>query len=86
MNKNTPSGKGLRTAYQAVVGAIVTFVTGLWALPEVREYTSNFVSEHGLVLVATVLVALGISSGLIAWVQNRFGDVVLGWILGLIKK
>lgn len=70
MNKNTPSGKGIRTAYQAVVGAIVAYFTGLLAIPEVREYTTNFVQTQGVLTLVVVLGAFGIGAGLISFLQN----------------
>lgn len=73
MNKNTPQGKGLRTAYQAVAGAVVAYFTGLFALPAVREYTSNFVQTQGVAAVVAVLAALGVSAGVVAYLQNRLG-------------
>lgn len=73
MNKNTPSGKGFRTAYQALIGAFVTYITGLFALPAVRDYTTNFVQTEGVAAMVVVLGAFGISAGLVSFVQNRYG-------------
>lgn len=73
MDKNTSSGKGFRTAYQAVVGTVVAYVTGLLALPAVREYTSEFVRNEGVAALLVVLGAFGIGAGVISWVQNKLG-------------
>lgn len=73
MDKNTPKGKGFRTAYQAVAGAVVAYFTGLLALPAVREYTSNFIQTQGLTALLAVLAAFGIGAGLISFVQNKLG-------------
>ena len=73
MNKNSPSGKGLRTALQAIGAAIVTYFTGLFALPEFREYTSNFVQTEGVITLISVLAAFGVSAGILAFIQNKLG-------------
>ena len=73
MDKNTPQGKGFRTAYQAVAGAVVAYFTGLLALPAVREYTSNFLHTQGVAALVAVLAAFGVGAGLVAFVQNKLG-------------
>lgn len=73
MNKNTPQGKGFRTAYQTVAGAVVAYFTGLLALPAVREYTSNFIHTQGVVALGAVLVAFGVGAGVVSFVQNKLG-------------
>jgi len=72
-SKNTPKAKGFRTAYQAVAGAIVAYFTGLLAIPEVREYTTNFIQTQGVATLMIVLAAFGIGAGLISFVQNKLG-------------
>lgn len=72
-NKYTPQGKGFRTAYQAVAGTVTAFLTGLWALPGVKEYTVGFIQTQGVALLVVLLGLVGISSGLIAFLQNRAG-------------
>lgn len=73
MDKNTPSGKGFRTAYQAVAGAVVAYFTGLLAIPEVRDYTTSFIQTQGVAALLVVLAAFGIGAGVISWLQNRLG-------------
>lgn len=73
MDKNSPSGKGFRTAYQAIASAIVTYFTGLLAIPEVREYTSNFIQTQGVATLLIVLAAFGIGAGFFSFLQNRLG-------------
>jgi len=73
MNKNTPQGKGFRTAYQAVAGAVVAYFTGLLAIPEVRTYTTNFIQTQGFATLLVVLAAFGVGAGLISFIQNRLG-------------
>lgn len=72
LDKKTPEGKGLRTAYQTVVGTVVAYFAGLVTLPAVREYTIAFVRTEGVAAVVAVLTALGISAGLVAFLQNKF--------------
>lgn len=71
MNNNTPKAKGIRTAYQAIAGAVVAYIAGLVALPAVQEYTSNFIQTEGVAALLVVLGTLGVSSGILAWLQNR---------------
>lgn len=73
IDKETPKGKGLRTAVQAIVGTFMAFVTGLWAIPEVQLYVETFVREEGVALVVVLLGLVGVSSGLTAFIQNRLG-------------
>lgn len=73
MNKETPKGKGLRTAVQAIVGTVIAFVTGLWAIPDVQLYVETFIREEGVALVVVLLGLVGFSSGLVAFIQNRLG-------------
>jgi len=69
----TPAQKGVRTFYQAVIGVVLTYLYGLWSLPGVSEYTTNFVRDQGLGLVATLAAGVGIPAGLVAYLQNRAG-------------
>lgn len=71
--KNTPSGKGFRTAYQAIAGAVGAYFTGLVAMPAVREYTTNFIQTQGVAALLVVLAAFGVGAGLISFVQNKLG-------------
>jgi len=73
MDKNSAKGKGFRTAYQALAGTLIGFVTGIFALPEVQLYVSTFVREQGIGLVITLLGMIGVSSGFVAFIQNKFG-------------
>lgn len=73
-NKNTPKAKGVRTAIQTIVGAVATYITGLLALPAVREYTNDFVRTEGVAALVVVLAALGVSTGIISFLQNRIED------------
>ena len=72
-DKNTPKAKGFRTAYQTLAAAVVTYFTGLIALPEVREYTTGFIQTQGVSALFVILASLGVSAGLIAFLQNRYG-------------
>ena len=73
MDKNTASGKGVRTALQTVVGTVVAYFTGLLALPAVRDYTSNFVHTQGVLALAAVLAAFGVGAGVVSFLQNKLG-------------
>lgn len=71
MDKNTPKGKGVRTAYQAVAGTVVAYFTGLFALPAVRDYTTSFVHTQGLSALLVVLASFGVGAGLVSFLQNK---------------
>jgi len=72
-DKNTPEGKGLRTAYQAIAGTVVAFFYGLWNLPGVPEYVHNFIQTEGFSLLLVLAAMVGIPAGLIAYAQNKRG-------------
>lgn len=69
MDKNTPAAKGVRTAVQAVVGALVGLVLVVWAVPGVPEAVVEYLKGN----LVPVLLTVGIPSGIVAWVQNRLG-------------
>lgn len=73
MDKDTPQGKGVRTAYQTVVGTLVAYFTGLLALPAVRDYTVTFVHTQGYAALLVVLAGFGIGAGVISFLQNKLG-------------
>lgn len=58
-NKETAVGKGIRTAYQSLVGLVIA----IWAVPGVSEV----VIEH-----AWQFVALVVPAGVVSWLQNKF--------------
>lgn len=72
-DKNTPKGKGIRTAYQSIGGTVVAYFTGLMALPAVREYTTIFLREEGVGALLVVLGGFGVGAGILAYIQNRLG-------------
>ena len=69
MDKNTPTGKGIRTGLQAVIGSLIGLVAVVWAVPGVPEAVVEYAKSNWLPLLLTV----GIPSGLVAWFQNRIG-------------
>lgn len=73
MDKSTPKAKGLRTGIQAIIGTVIAFVTGLWALPEVQLYVSEFLRNEGVALVILLLGLIGVSAGLVSFIQNKLG-------------
>lgn len=73
LNKNTPEGKGFRTFWQTSLATIGAFFYGLWQLPGVSEYVSNFVQTEGLSLLLLLLATIGIPAGIISFLVNRKG-------------
>jgi hypothetical protein len=67
--ERTPLNKGIRTALQAIVGALVGLVVVVWAVPGVPEA----VIEYATTNLVPLLLAIGIPSGVVAWLQNRLG-------------
>lgn len=72
-DKNSPSAKGWRTFFQSVVATVIAFLYGLWELPGVSDYTSNFLRTEGVSLLIGLALLIGIPAGLIAYFQNRAG-------------
>lgn len=62
--KNTPLGKGLRTAYQTAV-ALAPFVLMVITIPEFQALV------RGEMAVGAALVP--VLAGVLAWLQNRAG-------------
>lgn len=69
MNKNEPSVKGIRTALQAIVGSLIGLIVVVWAVPGVPEAVIEYAKTNWLPL----LLAIGIPSGLVSWIQNKLG-------------
>lgn len=67
--ERTPLNKGVRTAAQAIVGALVGLVLVVWAVPGVPEAVVEYLKSNAV----AVLLAIGIPSGIVAWVQNLLG-------------
>ena len=67
--KYTPTGKGLRTALQAVVGVLVGLVAVVWAVPGVPEAVTQYLTDN----VLQIALIVGVPSGLVAFIQNKLG-------------
>jgi small basic protein len=67
-NKTTPAGKGVRTALQAVVGALVGLVAVVWAVPGVPEAVQAYLVTNAIPL----LLLVGVPAGVVAFLQNHF--------------
>jgi hypothetical protein len=72
-NKNTPEAKGFRTFVQAAVATTGAFFYGLWNLPGVSAYVTNFLQTEGLSLLFVLIGVIGVPAGLIAYFQNKKG-------------
>lgn len=73
VDKNSPQGKGFRTFYQTVGATVLAYFYGLWNLPGVSEYTTQFLENQGFELLIGAAALIGIPAGLIAYLQNRRG-------------
>ncbi len=67
--ERTPLNKGVRTALQAIVGALIGLVLVVWAVPGVPEA----VIEYAKTNLVPLLLVIGVPSGFVAWLQNRLG-------------
>lgn len=67
--ERTPLNKGVRTALQAIVGALIGLVVAVWAVPGVPEVVVAYLRDNFVPL----LLVIGIPSGFVAWLQNRLG-------------
>lgn len=74
MNKNTPTAKGIRTAYQAIVGFVVGLVITIWAVPGVPDAVTGYLMDNWVMLIASLGLTTGIFSGLFALLQNKAED------------
>lgn len=66
ISKNTPAGKGIRTAFQAMAGFVLGLVAYVWAVPGVPEAVVSYLSQNWL----PMLLVAGVPAGAVAWVQN----------------
>ena len=65
----TPVVKGVRTAIHSIVGSVIGLIVVVWAVPGVPEAVVNYLQANWL----PILLAIGVPSGLVAWLQNRLG-------------
>ena len=72
-NKTTPEGKGFRTFIQAAIATTGAFFYGLWNLPGVSDYVTNFLRTEGLSLLFVLLGVIGVPAGIIAYFMNKKG-------------
>lgn len=71
---NSPKAKAARTFVQSVVATVLAFLYGLWELPGVSEYTSNFLRTQGFELLLGLAALVGIPAAVIAYLQNKRGQ------------
>jgi hypothetical protein len=65
----TPVVKGVRTGIQSIIGAVVGLIVVVWAVPGVPEAVVQYLQTYWL----PILLAIGVPSGFVAWLQNRLG-------------
>jgi hypothetical protein len=65
----TPVVKGVRTAFQAMLGSLLGLIAVVWAVPGVPEAVVAYLQANWL----PILLTIGVPSGLVAWLQNRLG-------------
>lgn len=67
--ERTPLNKGVRTAVQSILGALVGLIVVVWGVPGVPEAVIAYVQDN----LIQILLAIGVPSGLVAWGQNQLG-------------
>lgn len=67
LDKTTPTGKGIRTAYQAALGVIIGLATVVWAVPGVPHAVHVYLVQNALPLI----LLFGVPSGAVAFIQNK---------------
>lgn len=70
---NTPAVKGVRTFFQTLGGLFVGLLLAVWNVPGVPEAIVAYTKANFIPLFMTLLVIVGLPSGLIAYFQNRLG-------------
>lgn len=69
MENKTPVVRGVRTAIQSMIGAVIGLIAVVWAVPGVPEAVINYLQTYWL----PVILSVGLPSGIVAWLQNRLG-------------
>lgn len=70
-DKTTAEGKSFRTLYQAAFGVVTAFLAGLWGIPGVPEYVTNFARNEGVSFIIFLLGFVGVPAALLAYFMNR---------------
>ncbi len=66
--QDSATGRGIKTALQAVVGSLVGLVVTVWAVPGVPEAVFDYVQKN----LVQILLMVGIPSGVASFVWNYF--------------
>lgn len=74
--KNTVLGKGLRTAVQAFVAFVVGLIVTVLHVPGVPEAIGTYVSGHLMDVLVMVGLPFAITSGIVAFIQNKVEQVL----------
>ena len=73
MQSKTPTQKGVRTFFQTLGGLLIGLVLAVWNVPGVPEAIVAYAQVNFVPLFMSLLVLVGLPSGLIAYFQNRLG-------------
>jgi hypothetical protein len=66
--QDSATGRGLKTAVQAMIGFTVGLLFTVWAVPGVPAAVLNYVQDNAI----KVLLLVGVPSGLTSFVWNLF--------------
>lgn len=69
----TPTQKGVRTFFQTLGGLLVGLILAVWNVPGVPEAIVAYAKTNFVALFMSLIVLVGLPSGLIAYFQNRLG-------------
>lgn len=67
-SNDSATGRGLKTAFQAMVGFVIGLATVIWAVPGVPEAVMSYMQDN----LSSVLLMVGASSGVVSFIWNLF--------------
>lgn len=74
-DQDSATGRGVKTAVQAMVGFLVGLFLAIWTVPGVPEVVTAYAKEN----LVSVLLVVGVPSGLVSFGWNYFRKDVNNW-------
>lgn len=72
LTNDTATGRGIRTAIQALIGFVIGLIIAVWTVPGVQQVVSDYLLQNLLGLTMVVGIPTGIASGLVGFLWNVF--------------
>lgn len=70
--QDSATGRGLKTALQAIIGFVIGLSIAVYQVPGVPEIISSYIQKHSLDVVLNIGVPTALASGLVSFVWNYF--------------